>query len=348
MKTDFRLDIPTPCHQNWEAMTPQAEGRFCAACQRCVVDLTAKTRPEIYQLYQENQGELCGRVQASQLDRLARKPDPRKLLARAYHAGWTNLQRFAVALLIAFGFFQSADAQGGGGRREQTEFYGIMVVQELQGTVRGTVYLDEHTIAPYASVRVQTGSGEQFTTVADAKGNFHFAGTWEGNCTFVAGSGHLFSRPYVQHTSEFSATDGIRLYLDSLSADASAELQALERGEIPVQVAATIETAETAAPNEALLRESSDPVGETDADFQFQISPNPTRDEISLTTAQAFDHPVEVSILDLQGQRLLQQRWLPADGVVLRLSTHSLAAGTYLLHLQQPGEVVLVRRFIVE
>jgi hypothetical protein len=32
--------IPEPCHQNWDAMTPNEQGRHCTSCVNTVVDVT--------------------------------------------------------------------------------------------------------------------------------------------------------------------------------------------------------------------------------------------------------------------------------------------------------------------
>ena len=64
------IQLPTPCHESWAAMTPTASGRYCAACAKTVVDFTAKTDAEILTyLAQAASGPTCGRFRASQLDR---------------------------------------------------------------------------------------------------------------------------------------------------------------------------------------------------------------------------------------------------------------------------------------
>ncbi len=40
------LPIANPCHEDWDAMKPDARGRFCGACDKAVFDLSALTEAE--------------------------------------------------------------------------------------------------------------------------------------------------------------------------------------------------------------------------------------------------------------------------------------------------------------
>ena len=44
----FKLNIAEPCAENWDTMTPTDCGKFCAACQKSVVDFSSMTDREIY------------------------------------------------------------------------------------------------------------------------------------------------------------------------------------------------------------------------------------------------------------------------------------------------------------
>ncbi len=55
--------IPKPCHEDWNKMTPQDQGRHCAICDKVVVDFTTKTNHEIFLYLKENEGQrVCGTV----------------------------------------------------------------------------------------------------------------------------------------------------------------------------------------------------------------------------------------------------------------------------------------------
>lgn len=113
MATSFNLTIPQPCHEDWNQMTPQEQGRFCAACQKCVFDLRAKSQAEIRDLYVAQGGDLCGRINVSQLTP-APKPQRislRRVLAHVHQGGWSQVRRFAFALLLAFGLSATGWAQ---------------------------------------------------------------------------------------------------------------------------------------------------------------------------------------------------------------------------------------------
>jgi len=68
MKNKINISIPQPCHENWQLMTSLEKGRFCAACKKNVYDFTRSSDKEIAQAFKK-QGNLCGRFNASQLNR---------------------------------------------------------------------------------------------------------------------------------------------------------------------------------------------------------------------------------------------------------------------------------------
>ena len=56
MKKPIKLSINNPCSEDWNKMTKNSEGRFCALCQKNVVDFTSMSDEEIknYFLKQKN------------------------------------------------------------------------------------------------------------------------------------------------------------------------------------------------------------------------------------------------------------------------------------------------------
>jgi hypothetical protein len=68
MKSKIQISIPEPCNEGWQNMTPVDKGRFCASCQKTVLDFTHLSDNEIIKLVSKNDN-LCGRINVSQLNR---------------------------------------------------------------------------------------------------------------------------------------------------------------------------------------------------------------------------------------------------------------------------------------
>jgi len=64
----IKISIPEPCHENWMEMSPVEKGRFCASCQKNVIDFTKSSDKEIIMAFNEND-KLCGRFKESQINR---------------------------------------------------------------------------------------------------------------------------------------------------------------------------------------------------------------------------------------------------------------------------------------
>lgn len=69
MKKQIYLHIPEPCHENWDAMTPVQQGRFCKSCSKAVVDFSNMSDKQILELLSKASGSTCGRFRTEQLER---------------------------------------------------------------------------------------------------------------------------------------------------------------------------------------------------------------------------------------------------------------------------------------
>jgi hypothetical protein len=60
------LRVATPCHADWDQMTPVsatdgARARFCGSCEKNVYDLSAMTRGDAMSLIERHEGQVCVR-----------------------------------------------------------------------------------------------------------------------------------------------------------------------------------------------------------------------------------------------------------------------------------------------
>jgi len=69
-KPSYTLSIPQPCDERWDAMTPSEKGRFCASCQKQVVDFSGLSDREVIQLIEQASGKVCGKLHSSQVSRV--------------------------------------------------------------------------------------------------------------------------------------------------------------------------------------------------------------------------------------------------------------------------------------
>ena len=94
MAKKTQLLIYNPCHEQWDAMQPDAEGRFCGSCQKTVVDFTTMSDQELLAWFASGHKNVCGRITEDQLNRdLVPAPAPKKRV-------WAVWWQFLVAGLL--------------------------------------------------------------------------------------------------------------------------------------------------------------------------------------------------------------------------------------------------------
>jgi Na+-translocating ferredoxin:NAD+ oxidoreductase RnfG subunit len=119
MERDFKITIPKPCHENWDAMTPKDNGRFCMSCSKTVVDFTTMLPDEVQHFFIQNQDKrICGRFKNEQLESLIIQIPSQVLQTQTnYH------KMFLLALFIAMGttLFSCQDKNGNKNRIDKIE-----------------------------------------------------------------------------------------------------------------------------------------------------------------------------------------------------------------------------------
>ncbi|MBF4514828.1 hypothetical protein IRZ71_00640 [Flavobacterium sp. ANB] len=110
MNRKHTITIPEPCHEDWNKMTPDENGRFCLSCSKAVVDFTAMLPNEIQHFFIQNQNKnVCGRFRKSQLDTITIQIPNRVLYTQTNYS-----KMFLLALFVAMGttLFSCQDKEG--------------------------------------------------------------------------------------------------------------------------------------------------------------------------------------------------------------------------------------------
>lgn len=67
----LKITIPKPCHKDWNAMTPNQQGRYCNSCAKTVTDFTSMSDEEVKHFFINKKEEhTCGRFKNEQLHRI--------------------------------------------------------------------------------------------------------------------------------------------------------------------------------------------------------------------------------------------------------------------------------------
>lgn len=104
----IQLSIPTPCHENWDKMTPNQQGRFCGSCAKTVVDFSAMTDAQLINYFENLKNEnVCGRVYPDQLNRDLQKPEP---IGKRKKLHW--IWQYVAAFVLFFTKGVQVKAQG--------------------------------------------------------------------------------------------------------------------------------------------------------------------------------------------------------------------------------------------
>lgn len=93
------LSIPQPCHEHWDQMTPADKGRFCASCQKTVVDFTNMSDRQLAEFFKKPAASVCGRFYQEQLNRDIELP--RKRIPWARYFFQFTLPAFLVSMKAA-------------------------------------------------------------------------------------------------------------------------------------------------------------------------------------------------------------------------------------------------------
>lgn len=91
------ITIPDPCHEDWNRMSPEEQGRFCGKCCKVVVDFTSMETPDVIQFISNRSSEkVCGRFRSDQVSQVPSFPEKNSSVSG-------KMKVFLAALVLVFG-----------------------------------------------------------------------------------------------------------------------------------------------------------------------------------------------------------------------------------------------------
>src|SRR5215217_3194401 len=95
------ITIPVPCHENWNEMTPDEQGRHCHLCSKTVIDFTEKEPEEILRYLKTQQaGKVCGRFLTPQLNTPI--PSVEEMGHHIFSSTLSIIKKIAAIIIVVF------------------------------------------------------------------------------------------------------------------------------------------------------------------------------------------------------------------------------------------------------
>jgi hypothetical protein len=321
----FQLSIPKPCHENWDRMTPNDQGRFCAACQKTVVDFTSMNDRELIEFFKQPQGSVCGRLNTTQLERnfiIPKKPLP--------------LLRYLFAIALpAFLFQNKAVAQKGRVRKVEMVHCGTQRIQmsEIEGLPQsqglnsllegraGEVIVQQKDETVIGRVRDENNNAVAYATVV-------LKGTKTGVPTDSAGHFKLTGRSLMGKTLVISAIGFNSLEQKISGLEVNIVLTTRELlGEVVVVGYITKKPAKS----QPLLKRMLDTAF---ARFSLYPNPAPKGHAITLNTQKMDKGVYVVSCISAGGEVIFnEERIIDRKNQLMQLSLPAISTGTYYISL---------------
>lgn len=314
----FSLSVAEPCHQNWQDMTPGQKGRFCASCQKTVVDFTTMNDREIAEFFKTKKGNTCGRFYNDQLNR--------EIVVPHKHIPWGRY--LFQATWPAFVLFLKSC-----GLKE--EVVGKAVVKEVKAEDTVTMGITLSEITP-----IDTGKVEKIQLP-------------KPGCTEIVGK--LMMEPITDEDSskiikkdtlEANATGRQERDTSVVTGDTTVakipqpdSLQNTTVGEVMVSTNSSAKTPLLPVFVQTSKRSTTKPL----------LYPNPVRGGQTLNVVAPQKMSGAYQVVSLSGQVIATEKMTITEKENLAIPVPSLPAGTYFLRLiDEASAKTFTEKFIVQ
>jgi hypothetical protein len=335
MAKKIQLQIPKPCHENWNEMTPYDQGRFCNSCQKNVVDFTGMSDSQLVAFFKKpTTGSVCGRFMNDQLER--------EILIPRKRLPWMKyFFQISIPIFLANMKSQSQDKLISKGDTVLTTctkpsdtkiVLGQSVIPQKVKNISGRVVDEIGEGLPYATVMIK---GTRNGVACDNKGNFKIGVTSVNRNVILVVSCIGFNS--FEKTVDITKTDKEEIVLS-----ASAALS----GEIVVTACSFSRMGKFTAGYVVSRSKDSSGIIKRDSVYKsiknlfikdpVRIYPNPAKagSAIKIETARNESGDCQIELFNLQGQ-LMNSATLNNDekSTVMIYKLPNTIAGSYFLKI---------------
>ncbi len=345
----LQLTIPTPCHEDWDNMTPEGRGRFCGACSKQVIDFSVMTDNQVLQYFANLKNEnVCGRVYPDQLNRTMLMPEQRRKKM------WMYWHYLVAVLLFLFTKNQQAKAQigslktemrpgkpVGAGTDNRIRLGGIkrLSVDEQKRTI--TVQNETGEGIPFASLEMKPGG---LTLQADSLGKVEINTLGATDSMKFSAVGY---QPLTISLADIAETVRLTKHISVLE-EVTVHGYGTTTGLMVMAGGISYTRVEKAGSLKDTLRNLI-----SSPDNQVMIYPNPAKkgNAINLSLALRKAGSYQIAFLDVDGRQLFQQNLLATSNKERQQLTIpvSWASGMYFVKIvDERNKTIATAKFVVE
>ena len=333
MAKNYQLQIPQPCHENWQQMTPTEKGRFCGSCQKVVTDFTVMSDEQLLAFFRKKASagageEVCGRMNKDQLNRAIQVPRKRM--------PW--LKYFFRIVIPAFLLGKDAAAQGSVKFRPAFETLQIRdttqkpvdsLIKKINPIkkITGTVVDDSGMPLSGASIVVrETGAG----TLSKPNGEFILVS--EKGFT----GAELVEISFVGYSTQTQPVSFFNNKTNQPSEVALVQMESYLTGEVLVTVGMIVAKPARPAKKTKLVGECSTDSSNSATMAPLTVFPNPAAaaGSVSIGTQSLKPGEYRLQLLAMNGQMKLQRSvQVSKKQKNLLYTLPELLPGTYVINL---------------
>ena len=339
MSRKIQLSIANPCHESWDDMTDADKGRFCASCQKQVIDFTTMSDSQLAAFFKKPSSvSVCGRFYTDQLDHEIEIP--RKRIPWVKYFFQFALPAFLVSMKATAQGNVKANLIGKTAVVPKPKSSSVTVEVEdritLMGdtvmahaaptTLKGRVVDENNNPVPAATVMV---NGTTIGTVADEEGRFKLQNVSAEFTLEVSSIGYNSRKINLSKENDLTKELLIPLTVQVMGEVIVVGYPKYVKGDVAVGGVVAEKKSDKAIADSIMKSSAQIPA-------MIKVYPNPvvSGTNINVGCQKLKEGYYIVQLTTQSGQQvLIKQTWIDDELQVLNIAIPHIAGGVYFLKL---------------